>query len=128
LLAGQLRGVKRRFVEAIIGFVDPGFFERSEAHEFGKFTEDEFRKSVSAAYDLRSRYVHTGQAFGQWVASRVGGENNEMQIGRPVVDDRTLARILQFAPTYVGLERVIRYCLLRFAQSQGVYEEGGIEG
>jgi len=128
LLAGQLRGVKRRFVEAIMGFVDPGFFERSEAHEFGKFTEDEFRESVSAAYDLRSRYVHTGQAFGQWVASRVSGENNEVQIGQPVVDDRKLARILQFAPTYVGLERVIRYCLLRFAQSQGVYEEGGIEG
>lgn len=42
--------------------------------------------------------------------------NNEIQLGRPVVADKDVARALAAAPTLIGLERVTRYALLRFAE------------
>jgi hypothetical protein len=49
-----------------------------------------------------------------WVAPRHALE--EVQPGTPHVEDAKLAKLLQLAPTYIGLERVIRYCLIRFAE------------
>ena len=35
-------------------------------------------------------------------------------MGRPVVEDRDFARTLAKAPTFSGLERLVRYCLLKY--------------
>jgi hypothetical protein len=127
-LSGKLLQVKRRFVETIVQLVDASFFERSEARmPLAGFKADSFRDSVSAAYDLRSRYVHTGIPFGSWVSLRLGGMNNEVQVGQPVVEDKRVGAILAKAPTFVGLERVMQYCLLRFAQLNGAYVEPSVE-
>ncbi len=127
-ISGKLLQVKSRFVETIVQLVDPSFFQRSEAREpFAGFKADSFRASVSAAYDLRSRYVHTGIPFGNWVSLKLGGMNNEIQVGQPVVEDKELGKILAKAPTYIGLERAIRYCLLRFAQLNGAYVEPNLK-
>jgi hypothetical protein len=127
-ISGKLLQVKRRFVETIVRLVDEDFFERSEAREpLAGFKADSFRDSISAAYDLRSRYVHTGIPFGRWVSLNPGGMNSEVQIGKPVVEDKEQGKILAKAPTYIGLERVMRYCLLQFAKSEGVYVEPNIE-
>jgi hypothetical protein len=45
-----------------------------------------------------------------------------------VTGDKELGRILAKAPTYVGLERVTRHALPRFAQSHGAYVEPGRSG
>jgi hypothetical protein len=120
ILTGQLRRLKRRFVETLVRLTDQSFFERSESSEdWGRFSPTAFRDSISAAYDLRSTYVHTGNPFGEWVALRPGGVNAEVPVGKPVLADKALAKTLGRAPTYVGLERVLRYCLLRFAEEQG---------
>ena len=117
---GRLLLVKKRFVETIVDLVDEKFFERSEVEDgFGAFKVENFRKSIAAAYNLRSKFVHTGAPFGRWVSLRMGGRNNEVQIGKPVVNDRELSNILGHAPTLVGLERVIRYCLFQFAVRHG---------
>ena len=127
-ISGKLLQVKRRFVETIVRLIDQDFFQRSEARQlFLGFKADSFRDSVSAAYDLRSRYVHTGIPFGGWVSLNASGMNNEMQVGKPVVEDKEQGKILAKAPTYIGLERVMRYCLLQFAKSEGVYVEPNIE-
>jgi hypothetical protein len=124
VISGRLLLVKKRFVETIVTLVDHDFFQRSESSEsFAGFRSDSFRTCIAAAYDLRSRYVHTGMPFGSWISLNTGGMNNETQIGQPVVDDEDLGSILAKAPTYIGLERVIRYCLLRFAKSYGAYVE-----
>ena len=68
-------------------------------------------------YDLRSRYVHTGEALGGWIGPRFG--NAERQVGQPVVPDRQMARILSRAPTFIGLERLTRLVLLRCAERLG---------
>ena len=95
-ISGKLLQVKRRFVETIVRLTDQGFFQRSEAREpVAGFKADSFRDAVSAAYDLRSRYVHTGIPFGGWVSLKTGGMNNEVQMGRPVVEDKELGKYSQ---------------------------------
>ena len=115
MLRRQLRGIKRRFVLTILSYIEPAFFSRREAtHSCDALQETNFRERVKAAYDLRSRYVHTGVPFGHWVSPR--HENPEVQMGKPVVPDSNMAKILHRAPLFGGLERVMRCALLGFAQ------------
>jgi len=118
----RLLQLKKRFVCTLLRLVDSEFFGRSEA--FGRlpgFEAGTFPSVVAAAYDLRSRYVHTGIPFGTWVSLRIGGLNNELQVGKPVVNDSDFGKMLAAAPTYIGLERILRYCLLRFSAMNGAY-------
>jgi hypothetical protein len=114
--------IKKRFVKTIVELVDSTFFERSETKdEIARFKLESFENQIAAAYDLRSRYVHTGTPFGSRVSLRLGGDNSEIQVGEPVVGDKQFGKVLALAPTLIGLERVIRYCLLRFAEKHGGY-------
>ena len=100
--------------------VDDDFFTRSEAaHPFCRFRRDNFLRRIGAAYDLRSGFLHSGTAFGAWIAP-LGSDNEEIRSGRPVVSDRNFARVLAASPTYIGLERLIRYVLLRFGERSGL--------
>ena len=119
-IRSKLRSIRRRFVHTLCGLTDEGFFERTESNEpFARLSSAAYPKALAAAYDLRSQYVHTGQSFGHWIAPR-GTYTGEVQSGRPVVDSKRFERVLANAPTYVGLERIIRYTLLRFAEGLGV--------
>lgn len=120
LLSGRMRSIRRRFVVALASLVDDGFFTRSETDQpFARLKRESFLKTVGAAYDLRSQYVHSGRSFGTWV-EYAGIANAERHVGRPVVDDPSFGRTLYAAPTFVGLERVTRYALIRFAETLGV--------
>jgi hypothetical protein len=117
-LRGRLRGIKRRFVSAISAMVDDSFFDRTEAIDtFRAMQKQDFRKRIGAAYDLRSRFVHSGHPFGGWVFQDMSAA--EVQLGRPVVPDREMAKALFLAPLFSGLERVIRYVLLTLAAELG---------
>jgi hypothetical protein len=49
----------------------------------------------------------------------LGGDTVELQTGRrPIVDDKAFGKILAEAPTWIGLERIVRCGLLRFAQKR----------
>ena len=122
-VSGKLFQVKRRFLKTLSALVDDTFFTMSEASNplFG-FKQDTFIKCMASAYDLRSRYVHTGTPFGDWVSLTVCGDNNEVQVGASVVkEDRKLGKIIDHAPTLIGLERVTRYVLLKCAEAHGAY-------
>jgi hypothetical protein len=115
LVRSKLRSVKRRFIVGFENLIEPEFFNRSEAtRPYSQLKQASFTRMLSAAYDLRSRYVHTGRSFGGWIAPR-GAGSEEVQSGKPIVDDKEYGRILAAAPTYVGLERIVRYGLLKFA-------------
>lgn len=120
-IRSRLLGIKRRFVAAFIRLVDDEFFGRSESrHEIGRLTKANFERTMSAAYDLRSRYVHSGHSFGRWIQNFTH-DRAEVQLGHPVIDDdRELAKVLSRAPTFIGLERVVRYALLRYANIGGM--------
>ena len=123
MLGAQMRQIKRRFAAVITSLVDERFFAGPVAQRtFDALRSTEFEKRIAGAYDLRSRYVHGGASFGGWIAPR-GKDNAEVQVGKPIVEDREFGRILALAPTYAGLERTIRYALLRFALDRGLITE-----
>lgn len=118
-LRRRLLGIKRRFVSAMTSMVDDGFFERREAEsQWGSFRKDDFRSRIGAAYDLRSRFVHSGFPFGGWI--NLDMARFEIQSGKPIIADREMAKVLAKAPLFSGLERVIRYVLLTMAAELGV--------
>ena len=124
-ISGKLLQVKKRFLTTLTNLVDESFFSRSESSQaIHSFKADSFMKCISSAYDLRSRYIHTGVPFGSWTSLSVSGTNNEVQVGKPVIkDDNELGKLIGHAPTFIGLERVVRYVLLRFAKQHGAYRE-----
>lgn len=114
-LRNRLFEVKRRFVATFEALVDAPFFERGEAEDLhSRLSRDKFAATMGAAYAVRSLNVHSGQSIGAWMRPFAG--LNEVQIGRPVVRNPELANALADAPTLIGLERVTRYALLRYAQ------------
>ena len=126
LLSGEFRyadtkGVKKKFVRVLCSLTDDAFYVNTgEGRGHGRFTRDNVESSIAAAYDLRSRYLHTGSPFGMWVDPARGIASSDLQVGRPVVEDRRLAAVLAAAPTFTGLERLVRYCVLRFMVSRGL--------
>jgi len=118
VLTSRMRQIKRRFRSTVEDLIDDGFFGASNSSiPRIKFKRENFSKHVSSAYDIRSRYVHSGDAFGGWIAPR-GDCSEEVRHGIPDVEA---------APTYVGLERVIRYCLVRFAERHQLIIDVAIE-
>lgn len=122
VLSGRMRQIKRRFVAAISDLADDQFFAKDPSIPNGRcLTPEMFSQRIAAAYDLRSRYVHTGLSFGKWVSPVLSHDLGEVQIGRPMVGDEELATLIETAPTYLGLERTIRYCLFRFAERHELF-------
>lgn len=119
-IRSKLRSIRRRFVIGLGSLVDDRFFHVAEAtHGYARFRATGMARTLAAAYDLRSAYLHTGRGFGFWVSPR-GIDYDEIPHGKPVFDDREWVKTLASAPTFIGLERLMRYCLLRFIQLQGI--------
>ena len=115
------KGVKKKFIRVLCSLLDDGFYCAPDSTPIhARFAPNNIKESVGAAHDLRSRYVHTGAPFRKWVEPALGMGGGDLQIGRPVVEDRALGRILAAAPTFLGLERLVRYSVLSFMASHGV--------
>ena len=124
LLANRMRQIKRRFCLTIEDLIDDQFLSTANGTaDRLSFRKDDFARRIAAAYDIRSRYVHTGISFGAWIAPQSGNVSEEVRYGMPSLEDSDFAKTLQWAPTYVGLERVIRYCLLKFAEKHKLFVE-----
>ncbi len=120
------RGVKKKFVRALYSLIDEDFYAVPESpSKFGRFRADNMERSIGAAHELRSRYVHTGVSFGMWVDPALGVGGSDLQLGRPVVEGKSFGDILAAAPTFLGLERTVRYCILKFMASRGLLKRNG---
>jgi hypothetical protein len=111
--------IKKGFTRTICNLINNEFFTTTDGIQnvpWLHFKQDDFEKRIGAAYDLRSYYVHSGNQFGQIISKSV----SDLQIGKINSGDTNLDKIINLSPTYFGLERVIRYCLLRFAHNNGV--------
>ena len=89
----NLHGVKRRFVSTIKSYIQPDFFHHREAeHQFDAIRADKLDACLGAAYDLRSKSVHTGRSFRGWIQPWSG--NAEVQSGEPIVEgDKKFAKM-----------------------------------
>ena len=111
------RGDKARYLATAKRYLPLDFFDKTEAeHDFESLKATTFDAAMKAAYDLRSRLVHRGTAFGRWIQPM--GQVAEMQSGKPIVESRRLAKLLAAAPLFAGLERVTRATLLGFASER----------
>jgi hypothetical protein len=118
-IKSRLLQIKKKFLKTILSLLTDLFFENTESLQpFTALKKEGIKDRIAAAYDLRSRYIHTGIDFGEWVSSV--STNAEIQTGTPVVSDKEFKVILAKAPTFLGLERIMRFCLLRFLQLQGI--------
>jgi hypothetical protein len=121
LVKGRLFQVRRKFAAGLASKLNKGFFARTEAKPsfapIASLKESEIEKRLKAAYDVRSQYVHTGRTFGLTFHS-MSDLRNEIQIGKPITGSPKLDKALALAPTFLGLERVIRFGLLRTARDE----------
>jgi hypothetical protein len=119
-LKGRFLQVRRRYVKTIVRLLNDYFFSNSESYkECTALKKATIEQRIAAAYDLRSHYVHTGVDFGDWIKLD-GLYNAEVQDDIQVDDDKKFRKILVNAPTYIGMERIMRFCLLRFIHLHGI--------
>lgn len=113
VLKCHLRQVKQRWLRTLLALLQPSFFDATESLEdWCRLRRVGLEKRLKAAYDIRSKYLHSGSTFGGHLM--VGRFLNEVPAGQPVVEDQDWGKALGAAPTIVGLERILRYALLRF--------------
>jgi hypothetical protein len=139
-LKGNLRQIKRKFTKTILDLLNDYFFTNTEANEHGKLTkagansmwrggneEITIERRIKAAYDLRSLYVHTGVDFSDAVLP-MRPILNEVQVGLRQFETKALEEAVLLAPTYLGMERIMRYCLARFAHLHGITIDPRLDG
>ncbi len=121
-IKSKLRQIKKIYIKTITNLLNNYFFENSECQDkCAKLKKENIEKNIAAAYDLRSKFLHTGAEFGNWISQNIF-QNQELLIGVPNIKDNKLKKYITDAPTYIGLERIMRFCLLRFMQLEGKME------
>jgi hypothetical protein len=106
-LKNRLYQVKRKVAVLVDEFIPDSFFvERETDAPFG-FVQDraELAKRIRAAYDIRSRLLHTGNRSG---ISHIAPDHDgaEIILGRPALPEAELVKLLCASLNLTGLERV----------------------
>lgn len=118
----RLFQVKRKFFLSTKGLLNDTFFAVSEVKDSARngiynFTRDNIDTAIKAAYDLRSDFVHTGGKYSNSLMP-MPQVYNEIINNNPCGCDPELGKLFEKAASFTGLERIMRYCLLRFIHTQ----------
>lgn len=121
--------LRRKMAFASVELTNDSFFAGSESEfEQNRLTKANLERAVKAAYDIRSRFLHTGANLDPWLRY-VARSHDEMQSGRPVIrDDPELAKTIARSPTLLGLERLVRFMTLRFIHTRIVNLNDRLDG
>ncbi|MGN7854277.1 hypothetical protein [Exiguobacterium sp. 22311] len=126
-LKSRLYQVKRKFTYGLINLLNPIFFDNTEVGRERppanlNLTPENIEITLKSAYDLRSKYVHTGEKFGSFITPESHCFNEKIMFYPiPTRDNRNLIRTLRSAPTFLGLERILRFALLKSIHQNGVF-------
>ncbi|RLT39172.1 MAG: hypothetical protein DWI57_10675, partial [Chloroflexi bacterium] len=111
----KLMAISASFCKFLLECLDDDFFERSEAkNNFERIDKTYIKQRLKEAYNLRSKYVHAGQSHSGWMSVNSLLDNPEIIHGNPVIEDKDLQKSIKRSPTFIGLERIIRYSLIKF--------------
>lgn len=120
----KLMGISEAFCKFLIDCLDDEFFERTESQQdFSKLTKSDIKQRLKAAYNLRSKYVHAGKTPSGWMSVDYLNNNEEVHHGTPVLEDKDIKKAIMRSPTFIGMERIIRYSLLKFVMKTNVIPE-----
>ncbi|MDM5460196.1 MULTISPECIES: hypothetical protein [Bacillus cereus group] len=112
--------MKRKFFYSLIEELNDSFFEYTETRNpIGRLNKENIEKNIKSAYDLRSHYVHNGLEFGEYIKP-LKGMYNEIAIGAVESPVNGAEKALSNTLSFLGLERIIRYTLLRIIHKNGV--------
>jgi hypothetical protein len=113
-LKGKLYQVRRKYTLTLLRGLDESFYSSSDGTEnSSRIVPEKAESTIKASYDIRSKYVHTGSRFGTWIVPYKVALN-EMVIGRPGNMEKEFSKTVSKAPTFVGLEKMVRYALYRY--------------
>jgi hypothetical protein len=115
-ISKRLYQVKRGVWLWLSSRIDATFY----SNETGALTPEGLQNALSNAYDLRSTYVHAGQHFGDWIdpiEGRCGLEETVPPDFAALCEDQNLRKLIQRCPSYLGLERLVRFALHRELQT-----------
>lgn len=114
----KLFQVRRRFRIGLTRLVAPAFFEGHEcSEEWAALKPEDFGMRLNAAYDLRSKFLHSGARFAVW-AEQLRHENAEIVPGKPAHGTPEWKELISRIPTLLAVERVMRFCLLKFIHTR----------
>lgn len=115
LIKNRLLQVRKKYSLTLTNLLNNNFFSQTESiDQVACLCQAGIEQRIKASYDLRSLYVHTGLKFGNWITA-LYRNGHEIITGKPIVHDKDYQKLLMLTPTFGGLERIIRYCLLSFA-------------
>lgn len=108
----SLYSIRKKFVKFVTKRLPAQFFDEAECDDFLRFKSDKFSEALQAAYDIRSKYLHTGKTMG-FAHLTHSYQNSEIVIGEPVIPDKEIKKLLMRAPSLAGLERIVATLLRR---------------
>ncbi|WP_445430273.1 hypothetical protein [Bacillus atrophaeus] len=119
-IKSRLYQVKRKFTAALLKNLNDEFFSKDETiGNQGRITRENSEAVIKAGYDLRSLYVHEGLEFGRYVTPHINF-HNEIVITQPQGLGQRATRTISGSPSFLGLERIIRFSLLSLINANGV--------
>ena len=112
VIKSRLYSVKKRFTVGLRQNLDDYFFSASEAKlALTRISREHIERNLKAAYDLRSKYLHTGTPIENWIRN-CASVCDEVATGNAACIDPDLKKIVDQTLTLSGLERIIRYNIL----------------
>ncbi|EPW4543241.1 hypothetical protein ACWLP4_004222 [Vibrio vulnificus] len=115
IIKKRLSGISEKFCLFIMEHIDERFFANTESlTDFDRLTPDNFRARLKAAYSIRSTYVHAGKFMSNWFSVNYLTQNEEVISGNPVIEDPEMKKNVRRSPTILGMERIVRYVLIKY--------------
>jgi hypothetical protein len=126
---GDMRKIKLKFLLTIRHLLTNDFFNTTESKDpHFSLKADDIEERLKSAYDLRSKYVHVGVEFGKWVSNGIRSNNEILGIKTSSLINKKYLQLFESAPSIIGLERIMRYCLLRFIHLNGCRIDNALDG
>lgn len=127
LIKNRLFQVSRKYRMTFNRLLTDSFFAVHEATDIQYALKlAKCKQHVRTPYELRSKYVHAGFPLERF-ASGVLQFNSEVQVGHPVIAGKTVDAY-EDAPTIMGLERMVRFALLRFLHDHSIKLHQSLNG
>lgn len=118
-LLSQFGLVKSKYTNTLVTFLDDEFFDKTQSqNDSTRLLKSNIIRRIKASYDVRSKMLHTGELYNGWIAHSIYSKD-EIVDGKPILNNKEYEKLIQLCPTFAGMERIIRYCLIKILCQKG---------